>query len=474
MRFFKLIFGNIIGNAMFWGVMLFITLLASAGEVTYTPRTFMADDAGVLRQSIDADDTSILLEPITKYVNGVKTKGCIDTTQGFMLIEDGTRTEWISYGSKSCGSTTNVTTLSNVRRGLSPTGSSYTAGTGMAWDAGTSIRLVDYPILHNKTVFTDTGAVMEGSGVIASNQTTQPHIFFKEVTTTQRDAFTNDGVSGQAYIIPNSTLGTFQYTMDNGASFYSFGSGGDINASETVAGKVELSTLAEMRSHTATGGTAAYLVVQNKNLTSSGGQASNYGKIPTLDIQGHLPTNVVGSGTTLDSTTYLRGDGEFAVLSDTLTVNAISVCTSDGTKVKNSTTEQVWSGATLTAAQMSTGSSIEYVFSGTGRGMAEFRVYLGSTEIAYLKPLTHQYWTLKGYATIRKGGFKGTIQADTELTGSGIAVGAADVAMLSLSKPVTNLDMSSSLRLQSSIQFITAGQDKYSTQTNCLIKRNAP
>ncbi len=114
-------------------------------ELTSNPNTVVQNqDDGVLDASITATATSCTISPVKKWINGVLTTGGFDSTQAFVKIIDSTgRYEFASYGTKSV-SAANITTLSDMRRGLSPSAATITAGTGMAFDANTRIYVVDY------------------------------------------------------------------------------------------------------------------------------------------------------------------------------------------------------------------------------------------------------------------------------------------------------------------------------------------
>lgn len=132
--------------------------------VTTNPiETLQARDDSVLSRNIGAADTTVYVAAQKKWVAGVETTGGFDTSAGFFMIVDGTgRFEYGSYDSKSVNATTFETTLSNVRRGLSPVTAAFTAGTGMAWDAGSRIFIVDYPAIWQNLVSKDTAQTITG------------------------------------------------------------------------------------------------------------------------------------------------------------------------------------------------------------------------------------------------------------------------------------------------------------------------
>lgn len=100
------------------------------------------------------------------------------------------------------------------------------------------------------------------TGPLVFTGTTNRGVQVASLTTTQRDALV--GV-GNGTIIYNSTIGDYQ--VYNGGSWYTLAAGStQPNASETVAGKIELATNAEMGTSTSTGGSGARLVPPNDQL----------------------------------------------------------------------------------------------------------------------------------------------------------------------------------------------------------------
>lgn len=228
-------------------------------DLTTTPTSLQPLDRGVLRANISASATSATIEPITKWVNGVETTGGFDSTAAFAIIRDGTgRFEFVSFGAKSVDSTTKVTTLSSMRRGLSPTTAGFTAGTGMSWDAGSEIFVVDYPLLYNNGVTTDSTQTITGdktfSGAVVFSGSERVPVY---ADATARDAAILSPSNGMEVYL--TTEGKF--TDYIGGAWTDRGDTGTANASTAVAGKVEIATDAEIRSETSTGGTGAILAI---------------------------------------------------------------------------------------------------------------------------------------------------------------------------------------------------------------------
>ena len=112
-------------------------------DLTKTPTTVAFRDTGFLDAGITASATSLTIGSIVKFPSGTKTTQGFDSTAGFAVIDLGGKFERISFGSSSVSS--NVTTLSDVRRGLSQTATSasFTAGTGLSWPKGAKITVTN-------------------------------------------------------------------------------------------------------------------------------------------------------------------------------------------------------------------------------------------------------------------------------------------------------------------------------------------
>lgn len=124
------------------------------------------------------------------------------------------------------------------------------------------------------------------------------------LTEAQRDAL----VSPQnGLILFNTTSGEFQY-YDSGA-WQTVGTASVPNASETVAGVVELATAAQSGSATSIGETGARLVMPNSlNVTTSAG-AADAGKNPVLNASGILDPTIVNATSTPTADAVVRGNG---------------------------------------------------------------------------------------------------------------------------------------------------------------------
>lgn len=293
-------------------VTIFLSILAVgvyAADLTSTPFTYKSGDTGVLRAGVTSSSTSLTLEPIKKWVNGAQTTGCWGTGSGFIIVEDyGGIYEYMSFNGVSCSSN-NFSTLSNLRRGLDPTNPSFTAGTGTEFDAGATVRLIDFPVIYLNTVYTDRINTFSGSGRLTSDQTRQALLNLPCVTTAQRDLFT---ITEEGDVICNSTLGVFQYR--SGSAWINFGSGSTVNATESVAGKVQLASTGAMVNHRITGSTGAAEVLYSSYVTGTGGTINRW-RIPLLGRLGTLSGSLLGQNCPGGTGTYLNGLGRCTTLS---------------------------------------------------------------------------------------------------------------------------------------------------------------
>lgn len=275
-RKLKMIIASILAVA---GMSQYIVMPVLAAALTSTPTGIAAGDKSTLRSQLTATATTATLESFKKYVNGQKISSGFDTSAGFIMIQDSTgRTEWASYGSKSVNSGTLVTTLSDMRRGLDPRNPSFQSGTGIIFDAGSVVQVVDWPVLYNYSLYLDKTNTLTGSGQITSNQTKQAALDMNCVTTAQRDSFST---VSEGNIICNSTTGNANVYIGGAWLEIATATGSFVNATTSVAGKVEIATDSEVLLRVATGSTASTLVIpasstavltKNNILTNSGTQ----------------------------------------------------------------------------------------------------------------------------------------------------------------------------------------------------------
>ncbi len=220
----------------------------------------------------------------------------------------------IVYAADAPSTTGDTTTLTGVVRGISFFGNSLTAGTGKTHSANAEIGTVDLHYFVNSIVTT-----LQGTG-------DQPRLKYYDTLAT-RDADVAAPLEGDycyvtgvnrlyvfngslwtvppIYVYADATardaeltapeLGMLVYLVDTGI-FYGYGSSGwsDFangavpNGSETVSGKFQAGTIANMVAHDEFGSTGAITVVQTKNtVTASAGDADE-GKAVLLNSFGKI------------------------------------------------------------------------------------------------------------------------------------------------------------------------------------------
>jgi len=191
-----------------------------------------------LTRKLEAADT-------TAYVATVPT-----VTKGRLFITDWVNKERTQFTGVS-GST-----LTGLTRGLSKTADPSTAGTGTAWIAGTTIKLV---AMHDQIP-----DKLEGNEAIFSSK-----IY---ATTAARDtALWANGAATKPYtgIYVTATGLHYNYNLSSN-QWESVDTGTTTpNASTTVAGKVEAATTAESIAWTDTGGTGALTFVSPSDIAKN-------------------------------------------------------------------------------------------------------------------------------------------------------------------------------------------------------------
>lgn len=262
--------------------------------VTTLPNaSVQARDDSVLNAGIAAADTTITVAPQYKWVAGVKTQGGFDSTAGFCMITDGSGAfEYISFDANSVNSTTKVSTLTGVRRGLSPVAATYTAATGIAWDAGSRIFIVDYPLMWQNMVNSDgtqtiTGTKTFSAPLIVSG--TASYLQPPSLTTAQRTS-----LSGSPKIVYDSDLGVHYQNI--GGAWSTFATGTTVLAANNTAGKVDIATAAEVAAGTATDATSGGLNVIPVSIVKPTSTGAVSGTVPCLNTSVMLDGTLGGLG----------------------------------------------------------------------------------------------------------------------------------------------------------------------------------
>jgi hypothetical protein len=181
----------------------------------------------------------------------------ITVTSGVMRFGEGNNVEWVRFTGVS------GTSITGCTRGYdkdASTETDSTAGNKKDLAVGAPVKLVAHSYdLNQKSTLDDDNAHASGKTTFTSK--TEAQLQLQNVTTTERDALTGVQNGDAVY---NTTTG--QVNWREGGAWVENQVGGTVpDASETVAGKSELATLAEQGAHTETGGSGSKLVLQSKN-----------------------------------------------------------------------------------------------------------------------------------------------------------------------------------------------------------------
>lgn len=229
---------------------------------------------------------------------------------GVLLFEQGTRTEHIYFSRAIVDADKVVTLTGTIIRDLpwNSSGSFTTGGNGQFFTPGAAVHFVDDARLFNLKANKDRPNHFNNSGAIICVNTRQGCLVPGSWTTAQRDAFTFKQAS---MIIRNSTLGALQYYDGSTWLTIATQTGSFVNATQSVAGKVQIASTGAILARTATGSTGAENVLSARYTTASGGLAAR-GKVMVVDDSGFASGALLG--TDPDSNEVLYGDQRWATI----------------------------------------------------------------------------------------------------------------------------------------------------------------
>lgn len=190
---------------------------------------------------------------LTRKLNAADSTAYLDSdvgiTSGRLYLSNNLQEEWVSFsGVAASGS---EFAYSGLVRGLSQTADPATASTGKTWLAGQQCALVE---MHDQMM---------------NKQRPEPKVF---ATTAARDsALGADGAATSPWVNVYVTDTGLHYNYSLGTNQWEAIDTGTVtpNASETVAGKVEIATSAESIAGTNTGGTGALLSVLPSDIAAN-------------------------------------------------------------------------------------------------------------------------------------------------------------------------------------------------------------
>lgn len=424
-------------------------------DVTNTPDMYL--DVG-----IDATQTTGIAVTYP-YRNGLQVT-FPNTTGAVLEVKQGFRVEHIYASTVTLDSTNKRFTLAGtVTRDLCwNVAKAYTGcGNGQTFSRGATVRLVDDARLFNLRANIDRVNTFIGSGQLTSSQITQAFLDLNSVTNTERNAFTfvNDG-----NVIYNTTAGSPQYRA--GGVWYNFGTGSAVaNATDAVAGVIQIITLENLRSRTATG-SVAQNVLSPRWITPIGSGSATKGLIPQMDGNGVLSVRLGGNGTggtlgiasgallmfqraSAPKAIYAGSNGNVLAsdgnnwASRTSPAKTEAVVTAASSNLGASSTAEntlspTWTGTGIDANTLAAGSIVRITFGGnyrhdavSGSDKITFRIKIGGTtcmdyEVNQRINGTTQSWSLTTDLYVRTAGAGGTAyctgQASVTLSSTGASL----------------------------------------------------
>lgn len=310
-----------------------------------SPPTAVASlDDTTLSAGISASATSLTLSPFFKTVNGVKTKQGLNSTAGIALIRANGYEERVSFTGSSVDSTTKVTTVTGLTRGMSVTSTTanFTGGTGCVWNKGARFTVVIDASYLQSGVFTNvinTFTVDQTfTGAVTMTGTTKA-LKPPAVTTAQRDAIASPA---NGMIVYNSTTGVMNQYISG--AWTTFATGTTANAADATSGKVDIASATEIGAGTAvdaTSGAINVIPVSQTVKTSSG--AGDENKIAVLNSSGKLASGFMTADTNV---VYPYGDGSDGALNVTSGTTTLDFASAN-VLIKNYSSINVSVGATL-------------------------------------------------------------------------------------------------------------------------------
>lgn len=250
---------------------------------------------GILNSKLDTSTTTgVKITP--REINGAKATFPTGEFIVYFRYKARTKTkvEKMKVASGSTNNADGTVTLGTLTRGLSftdGTDESADQETKQTFPAGAEVYIgVGSTTLEQVALISDANtfsAAQTFGDLLNFSGTDTEGLVVKSLTTAQRDALSPTNGA----FIHNTTTGTFQ--MRIGGAWTDVGDTGTSNSSETVAGKVEIATDAEIAAGTATGGTGAPLVVQTDSFVKSSSGAGDENKIPVLNSSGQLASGFI-------------------------------------------------------------------------------------------------------------------------------------------------------------------------------------
>ena len=385
-------------------------------------------------------------------INGTATawtqsSGVVEIKEKVGNIE---KSELMSFNGISTSNNIVTLTTAGVGRGLplatSGSGAFTASGTGQAFSKNAEVRLIVWHELLNQKADTDranafdAGVTQTFNGLMSPSTvtfTTDGDEFFTlpSLTTAERDALS--AVNGM--MVFNETTGVMNQYISG--AWTTFATGTTADASETVGGKVEIATIAEIAAQTSSGGSGADLVIPADVAVQESGDSPAAGNVAAMNASGVLDSSIGGTGAaslTAKAVVIAQGASAMTVVAPGASGNAL---VSDGTDWSSGTpsasvekiggvtaassgvgasdtTENTmaptWTGASSVSALVA-GDVVLVRVGGTYRldsGGLDIRLKIGGTQVARFQASTatnaERAWSMDAWINIRTVGGSGT------------------------------------------------------------------
>lgn len=270
----------------------------------------------------------------------------IGVTAGRLYLQNDTQVEWIDFtGNVSSGS---YYVLSWVSRNMSQTANPSTAGTdNKTWLANQKVVLV---AMHDQLFNPEQGGTIAWATIFNSTATFNDPVVFTE--SIKEPVYANAAARDAAIPSPENWMSVYLtaewYFSDYQAWAWWQRSTGTstVNASTTVAGKVELPTTAEVQSQTTAGGTWASLVLTIDQFGNYYSKWDGSDGNVTISVNTTLTRDMFYNNLTVNTGRTLDPDGYAIYVAETLTLTGTAKIARNGNAGSAASGATGWAGGT--------------------------------------------------------------------------------------------------------------------------------